>query len=161
MTSSNVKLPRTMNAKILVRAEWIFITAIFLGFIVNIFYPLWEIPKYVRFVLGSILLILSGCIMLPSWDLFKKNRTPVNPYKQTISLVTNGTYKYSRNPQYLSRAVIQVAFGILFGNIWIIIMVIPAMILVWCCVILPEERYLEQRFSNKYLQYKASTRCWI
>jgi protein-S-isoprenylcysteine O-methyltransferase Ste14 len=121
----------------------------------------WPIPKFIRIIFGLILVVVSASVMLPSWELFKKEKTPVNPYKQTRSLVITGPYKYSRNPQYLSRVLVQMAFGFLFGNIWIVIMVIPALILVWHGVIIPEERYLEQRFGKKYLQYKASTRCWL
>jgi protein-S-isoprenylcysteine O-methyltransferase Ste14 len=161
MKASNVKLSRTIHAQVLMRAEWIFITAILTGFLINFFWPVWTIPKLIRIIFGLILVVISSSIMLPSWELFKKEKTPVNPYKQTKSLVTTGPYNYSRNPQYLSRVLVQMALGFFFGNIWIIIMVIPAISFVWYSVIIPEERYLEQRFGKKYLQYKTSVRCWL
>ncbi len=161
MKSENVKLSRNIHAQILMRAEWFFIIAMLVGFLINIFWPILTTPKLIRIVFGLILFGVSAIIMLQSFDQFKKEKTPVNPYKQTKSLVVNGPYKYSRNPQYLSRALMQLAVGFFFGNIWIIVLVLPTIILVWYCVIIPEERYLEQRFGKKYGQYKISTRCWF
>ncbi len=156
-----MKLAKDAHAEVFVKAEYIFMFFILLGFLINMVWPIGSIPKFIRIAFGAIFVITSVNIIRLSWDLFEKAKVSTNPFKPTKSLITTGPHKYSRNPQYLSRILIQIGIGFIFGNIWIIILVIPAFVLVWRSVVIPEERYLEQRFGEKYLQYKALTRCWF
>jgi protein-S-isoprenylcysteine O-methyltransferase Ste14 len=156
-----MKLSKDAHAEVLVKAEYIFMFFILFGFLINMFWPLGSIPTFVRSALGIIFVGTSVNIIRLSWDLFEKAKTSTNPLKPTKLLITTGPHKYSRNPQYFSRILMQVGIGFVFGNIWIVILVIPAFVAVWYSVIIPEERYLEQKFGEKYLQYKASTRCWL
>lgn len=70
-------------------------------------------------------------------------------------------YKRSRRPIYFGRILVQLGIGFLFGNIWIVGLVVPTVLTIWYGVIIPEEKYLEQRFWNKYIKYKDSARCWF
>ena len=88
-------------------------------------------------------------------------QTPVNPYKPVTTLVTNGLYRFSRNPIYVSDTIIYL--GLAIGlNAWWAVALTP--ILIWIVqigVIAREEGYLEKKFGNEYARYKQQVRRWI
>ena len=52
----------------------------------------------------SILVVVIGlACAIPSFRLFAKNKTTISPFtpSETTALVTDGMYRYSRNPMYL------------------------------------------------------------
>lgn len=146
------------HAKVITQAEYIFLISILSGFVVNFFWPIRIFTKIIHIPLGVLVLIPIIRMFVMSIEQFQKAHTPTSPYKPVKSLVMKGPYKRFRHPMYLSRAGLQVGIGLLFGNVWILIMLIPALVIIWYGVILPEEHYLEQRFGEKYLNYKKSTR---
>lgn len=148
------------HARVLIQAEYIFFTAILLGFLLNFLWPIKFLPRIIHIPLGIIVLVAALILLFLSMDLYKKARTYSSPHKPAKSLITKGPYKYYAHPMYVGRMLQQIGMGIAFGNLWILITLIPALIVVWYGVIVPEEQYLERRFGQKYLQYKGSTRCW-
>ena len=51
--------------------------------------------------------------------------------------------------------------GLWSGKGWIVMMLLPAMGIIWYGVVKPEERYLERKFPEAYLLYKRSVRRWL
>tara|TARA_B100000745_G_C20120981_1_gene383805 strand:+ start:36 stop:527 length:492 start_codon:yes stop_codon:yes gene_type:complete len=149
------------HPKVITQAEYVFIISIVLGFIINFFLPLRGIPKIIHIPLGVVFIIAGIRVLALSIDRFQKAKTSVSPFKPVKSLVMKGPYKRSRHPMYFGRVLLQMGIGFIFGNIWIVVLVIPTILIIWYGVIIPEEKYLQQRFGNKYLTYKKSTRCWI
>ena len=149
------------HPKVITQAEYILIIFILLGFIVNFFLPIRILPKIVHIPLGVVSLIIGIRFLILSVDRFQKAKTPISPYKPVKSLVMKGPYKRSRHPMYFGRILLQIGIGFLFGNIWIVLLVIPTILIIWYGVIIPEEKYLEQRFGEKYQSYRDATRCWI
>ncbi len=149
------------HAEVITQAEYIFIISIALGFVINFFLPLRGIPKIIHIPLGIIFLIAGIRILVLCVDRFQKAKTPVSPYKPVKSFIMKGPYKRSRHPMYFGRALLQMGIGFIFGNIWIVILLIPTLIVVWYGVMIPEEKYLEQRFGDKYSVYRKSVRCWF
>jgi protein-S-isoprenylcysteine O-methyltransferase Ste14 len=49
----------------------------------------------------------------------------------------------------------------LANSLWILVLVLPLAIILQKGVIEPEESYLEKKFRDKYLRYKAKVRRWI
>lgn len=149
------------HAEVVTQAEYILLASIMLGFVINYFVPIRILPKVIHIPLGIIILIAAIRILVLCVDRFQKAKTSISPYKPVKSLIMKGPYKQSRHPMYFGRALGQLGIGVLFGNIWILLMLIPGLIFIWYGVIVPEEKYLEQRFGKKYLDYKRSVRCWI
>jgi len=76
-------------------------------------------------------------------------------------LITNGHYRFSRNPAYVSLTLLYLGVGILFDNVWILILVIPVFLVMDLWVVRGEERHLSAKFGEEYLRYKASVRRWL
>jgi protein-S-isoprenylcysteine O-methyltransferase Ste14 len=87
--------------------------------------------------------------------------TNVWPNRGADSLVTSGPFRIWRNPLYMGETLMLLGLAQATGNIWMAIAapLFALGILVLC--ILPEERHLQARFGQAYLDYKARTRRWF
>jgi len=78
--------------------------------------------------------------------------------KPVSSLVQDGPFRYSRNPGYLSLAMIYAGIAILRNALWAIVF-LPLLVLVTQRELIErEERYLERTFGEDYLAYKGRVR---
>ncbi len=87
--------------------------------------------------------------------------TPANPYKPVSRIATEGPFRYTRNPGYLSMAMIYAGVASLANVSWVILLLPVALLVIQRGVIEREERYLERKFGKEYLSYKARVRRWI
>lgn len=94
---------------------------------------------------------------------FWRVRTTINPLDpgKASYLVTNGIFRMSRNPMYLSLLLLLVAYAIRLDSltIWLGPLIFAAYVTRF--QILPEERALAEKFGEAYLDYKHRTRRWI
>jgi len=58
-------------------------------------------------------------------------------------------------------ALLQSAIGLGMGNLWILLLVPLACVVVQTTAIRHEEAYLERKFGDAYLDYKRSVRRWL
>ena len=77
------------------------------------------------------------------------------------TLVTSGPFRRFRNPIYLADCLILLGLAELTKNVWFVIGAVVFAVLVTWLAILPEERHLERRFGEAYLDYKAKSRRWL
>lgn len=87
--------------------------------------------------------------------------THVEPWKPTTAIVRSGLYAYSRNPMYLGMAIVQMGIAIAAASLWGVLTVALSIAVMQYYVIAREERYLEAKFGDAYLSYKARVRRWI
>jgi protein-S-isoprenylcysteine O-methyltransferase Ste14 len=102
-------------------------------------------------------------IALMIWSILtlRRHGTTVLPDVGATALVTSGPYRRFRNPIYLADCLILLGAAELTKNIWFVIGAIVFAVLVTLLAIMPEERHLERRFGEAYLDYKAKTRRWL
>ena len=105
---------------------------------------------------------LAG-IALMAWAAvtMRRHRTTILPHKGVEHLVTDGPFRYRRNPIYLADVLLLLGAAELTKNVWFVILAPLFAALVTWLAILPEERHLEARFGEAYRDYKARTRRWI
>ena len=73
----------------------------------------------------SILLIIIGlACALPSFSLFSRHKTTISPFtpSETAVLLTEGMYRYSRNPMYLGLLLLIISSTSWFGS-WLGILI--------------------------------------
>lgn len=92
---------------------------------------------------------------------FRKAGTPVIPFRRSTALVTDGSYRVTRNPMYLGMLLILAGVALLMGTAspWL-----PIPLFVWVIqttFIRGEERFLEELFGDRYLAYKSRVRRWL
>ena len=107
-------------------------------------------------------LIIFGIIMnLWTDSLFKKKQTTVKPHKIPNSLITSGSFKLSRNPMYVGVVSILLGVAIFLGSLVTFVFPIVLVVIIEKLFIPTEEKNLEKKFGNKYVDYKKKVRRWI
>jgi protein-S-isoprenylcysteine O-methyltransferase Ste14 len=124
----------------------------------------WPLPIAAR-LLSTItgVLCLGGwmALALASLGRFRRSKTSIVPIRPAEALVLSGPYRYTRNPMYVSLALLAIACGLFLETWWPIVLVVPALAIVQQFVILPEERYLRRRFGTEYEAYTHRVRRWL
>lgn len=112
------------------------------------------------FVLSSYILAVIGLIitMVSLINLGSSTRLGLPSGKTTLK--THGLYRLSRNPMYLGFDIFTLTSIIFFGNILVALIGIYS-IVIYHFIIIGEEKYLEQRFGIKYIEYRKKVRRYI
>ena len=91
----------------------------------------------------------------------KRAGTNVRPDRPSLAIVTDGPFRYSRNPLYLAGLGLYVAVALLVNTLWPFAL-LPVMLLILDRgIVRREERYLEAKFGGPYRAYRARVRRWI
>jgi protein-S-isoprenylcysteine O-methyltransferase Ste14 len=139
----------------------IYLGPLIFGLLLNRRLPIPFLPRRMARSLGWSL--LGGGVLLIGWFewVMRQARTSANPYKPVSHMVTQGPFRYTRNPAYLSMTMIYTGIASLANALWAILLLPVALQVVRRGVIEREERYLERKFGEEYLRYKAQVRRWI
>jgi len=112
----------------------------------------------INFVLGA-LLILIGAIYA-FWSiiaqLIRAHGTPL-PMMATQKLLIDGPFKQSRNPMAFGAISMYMGMAFLVGSLSSILVVILFLILLILWIVKVEEKELEIRFGQDYVEYKKTT----
>ena len=94
---------------------------------------------------------------------FKKAQTTPNPQtlEKVSSLVTDGIYRYSRNPMYVGLVLILLGWALYLSHFLAFVLVPVFMLYMTRFQIQPEERMMELKFGKKYQSYLSQVRRWI
>ena len=100
---------------------------------------------------------------LASWAAatFKRHQTVLDPRGQTVTIVTEGPFRYTRNPMYLTLLLVYVGGILAFRLPWGAILLVPVFLALQYGVIVREEQYLESMFGEQYATYKRRVRRWL
>lgn len=112
-------------------------------------------------VVGILLLTISFFFLFTSLRKFLLSKNTLILIKPASSLQTNGIYNISRNPMYVSLALIYLGLTCLIGNWWNIILFPLLFLIIQEYIIKSEEKYLERAFGIEYTDYKRRVRRWI
>jgi protein-S-isoprenylcysteine O-methyltransferase Ste14 len=124
----------------------------------------WPLP-----IAASPLTTLAGVIVVLGWmalalasiGRFRRSNTSIVPMRPAEALVLTGPYRYTRNPMYVSLALLTAGCGLLLATWWPIVLLVPTLALVQQFVIVPEEQYLRRRFGTEYEAYTLRVRRWL
>ena len=75
--------------------------------------------------------------------------------------MVDGPYWFTRNPLYLAATLIYAGIAVRFNALWAALLLPLVLGVVQRGVIEREERYLERKFGEEYIRYKAQVRRWI
>ena len=125
------------------------------------FLPLPFIMQSSARIFGVIIMIINLIIGLIAIRNMFAAKTSPNPYRPTTALVFSGPYRFSRNPMYIGLTLLYAGLMTYFQLPWglAFLPIVIWLITIW--VIVPEEKYLEQKFGTEYLNYKSTVRRWI
>jgi protein-S-isoprenylcysteine O-methyltransferase Ste14 len=139
----------------------VYLGGLAVGFALELLLPGTSVPGAVRWILGGVLLV-AGLVLLGSFNTaFQRKGTAVEPWKPTTAIVTTGPYRLTRNPAYLGMALVYIGIALLADALWVLVPLPVVLLIIDRMVIAREERYLEGKFGQEYLDYKGRARRWI
>lgn len=108
------------------------------------------------------LLIALG-IALPIWgaQIFKRVETNIIPYKSPDKLVTEGPFRFSRNPMYLGMLLVLIGVSIRLGVMESLYFVALFFAVANWWYIPFEEAKMTTVFGEQFTDYKKRVRRWI
>jgi protein-S-isoprenylcysteine O-methyltransferase Ste14 len=149
------------QAGVLFPPPLLYVSAFALGLVVQHLYPVSLLPNEVFAVPAIVCVMVSVALMAWCVRTFRLAKTSLIPVKPTTALVTDGPFRFSRNPMYLGLTLLYLGIALWLNAFWVVVMLLPLLLIVQSYVIVREERYLERRFGKKYLQYKGRVRRWL
>lgn len=111
--------------------------------------------------LGAALLAAGFALDLSAAAEFRRRRTTILPHRGATALLTGGPFAYSRNPIYVGNLLLISGAGLVFGELWHLVLVPPAAILLQTLAIRREEAHLAAKFGAAWEAYAARTRRWL
>jgi len=112
-------------------------------------------------VAGWVLAALGVSIAGSAIVQFVRARTTVLPHRPARALVMTGIYRITRNPMYLSLAVLYVGLALLINSVWPLVLLPVALVIIDRAIIVREERYLSAAFPATYAEYLRRVRRWL
>lgn len=145
---------------ILVPAPILFVPALVLGVVLDRLTSTearrrpWSIP------IGGLLLVTGTAVFIGSiLGMRRLDKSPSHE-DEPPELLTNGTFRYSRNPIYTGLVGMYVGTTLLIDGSWPFVTVLPV-ILYLDRVIDSEESFLEAAFGEEFEQYRSDVPRWL
>ena len=159
-----MKIAETDRSGVRVFPPLVFLGAGGIAFVIHRFLPLHVLPLAraapLR-ILGTGVIVISVSIAIWAVSTFGRIGTTPNPAGGTTALVSEGPYRFSRNPMYLGLVLLTTGVALVFDALWPLLFLPFVVLVVRANVVLPEERYLESKFGQPYRDYKARVRRWL
>jgi protein-S-isoprenylcysteine O-methyltransferase Ste14 len=139
----------------------IYLAGFLVGVALELAFPIGALALAVAVICGVVgfgfWLALDGRAMLR----FRRAGTGIAPTQPTTALVTSGPYRFTRNPMYLGMAFLYAAVALSVGVIWALALLPVVLLVVDRLVITREERFLQEKFGEEYLEYNRRVRRWL
>jgi protein-S-isoprenylcysteine O-methyltransferase Ste14 len=149
------------NPGVIAPPPLIYAGALAIGLLANRLYPLAFLPRGLSRVLGWPLIFGGFVIGSLGFREMKRAGTNVDPREPTTAIVTGGPYRFTRNPLYLSMTLVYAGITALANALPAALLLPAVLAFMRRGVIEREERYLERKFGDEYMDYKARVRRWI
>jgi len=156
-------LPNKDGAKVRFPPPLVFLGAIIAGVIVQrMATPLsLQVAAGIRVAAGVLILVCGTSLVISARIWFTRTGQSPIPWRPTPELILRGPYRFTRNPMYVGVTLFVVGLGLTLNNIWISLFAAPALLVVHFIAVLPEERYLAEKFGESYRNFHAQVRRYI
>ncbi len=140
-----------------------FIFAAFLigAMVINWLVPLPEPWTRLLHAVGAVSILVGMTLGFLAVSQMRKANTSPNPERPTTAIVTQGPYRFTRNPIYLGFVLVFLGFTLFAGTLWGLVL---SPVLIWAFTagaIRAEEAYLRVRFPAEYGAYLSRARRWF
>jgi protein-S-isoprenylcysteine O-methyltransferase Ste14 len=149
------------NPGVIAPPPLIFAGPLALGLLLHWFFPKKFLPRWVGIALGSLSIISGATLIQGGFREMLAAKTNVDPRQPATTIVTEGPYRYTRNPLYMGLTLLYAGITFLANALWAMLLLPVVLVVMVYGVIKREEQYLERKFGEQYLSYKASVRRWF
>jgi protein-S-isoprenylcysteine O-methyltransferase Ste14 len=138
-----------------------FYLTVILMIAIHLLFPVFRFIHFPWTLLGVIPSIIGIVLNLVADSAFKKQNTTVKPFQESSVLITDGLFRYTRNPMYLGFVLILLGIAIFLGTVLPFLIIILFIIFIYRTFIQVEEQMLEENFGEEWNNYKKRVRRWI
>jgi protein-S-isoprenylcysteine O-methyltransferase Ste14 len=149
------------TANVIALPPLIYLVPLALGLLLHAIRPIALVPRALSRVVGPALIAMALMVGASAFATLRQAGTPTDPREATTTIVVAGPYRVTRNPIYLAFALLYAGITVLVNTLWAALLLPCVLVIMRRGVIDREERYLQRRFGDDYLRYKARVRRWI
>jgi protein-S-isoprenylcysteine O-methyltransferase Ste14 len=150
------------NAGVIAHPPFIYLVALAVGLALHFAMPVRFLPAgWVQVAIGLPLIAIGFSLAASGSRTMRRAGTPLSPREPSTALAVDGPFRFTRNPLYLSLTLFYVGIAVSLNALLTVLLVAPLLAFVTVGVIKREERYMERKFGQEYLDYKARVRRWI
>ena len=131
------------------------------GFGLRAVLPLSFLPDQMAWMAGATIVVISFAFFFWAAITMRRGGGSIPTGEPTEVILSNGPYRFSRNPIYASMIVLFIGVGIWANSLWFVGFAVVAVFLLSWGVISREEAYLERKFGTTYAAYKSEVRRWL
>lgn len=110
---------------------------------------------------GWVVVIPGLILIIIAFGGFKRADTGAIPFSKSTALVTDGIYRFSRNPMYLGMALILAGTAIRLGSLSAWLPVIFFIFIIQRQFVRNEEIFLTAIYGDEFRQYCQKVRPWL
>lgn len=110
---------------------------------------------------GLVLILVGSTFTLRAHNQFTRQGTTVKPFQISSALVTDGLFRYSRNPMYLGLVLVLIGAATFLGSLTPFLVPPVVVGLITSRFITIEEKMLGEKFGQAFVDYRARVRRWI
>lgn len=106
--------------------------------------------------------VLGGGIALGLWQRSTMIRYRQPGYYTAVptTLITDGPFRFSRNPLYFGMTLMTLGTALLFGGLGPLLVVLAGFVVMNVWAVPPEERVVARTFGEEYDAYRRRVRRW-
>ena len=99
--------------------------------------------------------------MIQAWWQFRQTDVAICPTEKTTELITDGIYRFTRNPMYLGMVMMLTGVAMFVGTLPFYVAAV-ALFAILNFVFCPyEEEKLSRTFGSRFEQYRGRARRWL
>ena len=132
-----------------------------IGMLLQRVWPVRMLPPLFGRAVGIACIVSGMTLIVWSIRTFWRAGTSIIPVRPSTAIVTGGPFRFTRNPMYIALALLYLGAAFWLNTLWPLLLFPVLLFLVQTYVIVREERYLERKFGEEYLQYKSRVRRWM
>ena len=130
-------------------------------FFLNEFFPGPRFTSVAGQVAGGLVILVGLVLLVSANGLFARAGTDVIPFRNVSTLVTDGVFRYSRNPMYLGMALVLLGCAVTVGAAASLVIPPLFVAIIQNRFIGAEEAMLRGLFPEEFPAYCARVRRWL
>ena len=125
-------------------------------------YPLPLLPALIPAGwVGAAVFALGFALAVWAVATMRRAGTRFETHQPAARIVTTGPYRFARNPIYAGMFLALIGLAIGVDSLWPLVALAVFYLVIRYGVVAREEVYLERKFGDAYLDYKARVRRWV
>ncbi len=117
--------------------------------------------RQLRVTVGVVIIGVGICLFIAALVWFRRTGQSPRPWKPSPEVILHGPYRFTRNPMYLAMTLFVFGLGIALNDLWVSLFAPVSLVAIHFIAVLPEERYLAEKFGESYLAYVARVRRYL